>query len=60
MVDKIFKIGILVVLIIFLLLYSQKDRYTEFDVGWILDSHTGKVYFSNGMIYYDPVKESEK
>lgn len=55
MVDKIFKIGLLVVLLIFLVLYSQKDRYTTHWNSSILDTHTGKIYSMRGDHYFDPV-----
>jgi len=46
MIDKIFKIGILVLVVIFLFLYSQNVRQGRFAQSevFVLDTQTGNVY----------------
>lgn len=57
MIDKIFKIGILVFTLMFLFLYSQnvqKGRYYFSSKGIVFDTQTGKAYTLKGR-EFDPV-----
>lgn len=66
MIDKIFKIGLLIIGIMFLYLYYQStetNRFIYTNFGYILDTKTGKLYvFEKEVIrkwiIMDPVGDS--
>ena len=50
--DKIFKIGLLVLGVAFLFLYSQKGRYQTTTVPrGVIDTYTGAVYDSGNEVH---------